>query len=124
MEEAEPIVELLERTGRRPGRDWARAAGWRCRGLLLAARGDLEGSGRRGTRRAVEAHGRLPSLRHELARTVLALGQVQRRRGNVAPPRVMQQAARCFDECGAARWALAARAELDRRASTPAPPTN
>ena len=38
-DEAAPIVELLESTGARPGRWWARAVGARCRGLMLAAVG-------------------------------------------------------------------------------------
>ncbi len=114
VDEATPIVELLERIGQRVGREWARAVGARCRGLLLAAGGDLDGAAE-AYANAVEAHGRLPLLRYERGRTLLVLGQLQRRRGERrAASASLQGAAECFDESGAARWALVARAELER----------
>ena len=44
FEEAEVIIERLEVSGGNPSRLWARAMAARCRGLLLAARGDVEGA--------------------------------------------------------------------------------
>ena len=103
--EAHPIVELLERTGRRPGRPWARAVGARCRGLLLAAQGELDAAAA-AYHRALDAHSSLPLVRFDRARTLLVLGQLERRRGERRAARsTLQEAARLFDEVGAAGWA-------------------
>jgi len=114
LDEAEPIVALLENTGLRPGRWWARAVGARCRGLMLASQGDLDGAAAAYTT-AIDAHQQTPQLRYDLARTLLVLGQSQRRRLERRDARTsLQEAARLFDEVGAAQWAINARAELDR----------
>ena len=41
LQEAEPFVDMLEREGRRLDRPWQLAVGARCRGMLLAAHGDI-----------------------------------------------------------------------------------
>jgi tetratricopeptide (TPR) repeat protein len=45
FEEAEPLIEALERDGRRLGRTWMLAAGARCRAMWWAARNDLNAAG-------------------------------------------------------------------------------
>jgi hypothetical protein len=42
VDEAERIVDVLERNGRRLDRPWMLAVGARCRAMLLAARGDID----------------------------------------------------------------------------------
>ena len=41
-DEAEPMVAALEGNGRRLDRTWMLAIGARCRGMMLAARGDVQ----------------------------------------------------------------------------------
>ena len=114
IDEAETVVAQLEHVGVDPDRAWPRAVGARCRGLILAAQGDLEGAAA-SYARAIEAHAQLPEVRVELARTLLVFGQLQRRRGErYAASSTLEQAARLFDEVGSAQWAINARAELDR----------
>jgi DNA-binding CsgD family transcriptional regulator len=111
--EAEPLVELLELSGRNPSRSWAEAAGARCRGLFLAADGQLDEAMAAFTR-ALHAHDKLP-LRYDKARTLLALGQLQRRRNERrAAQTSLVEAGRLFGDVGAAQWAACAASELDR----------
>ena len=114
FEEAEVIVERLEVSGRNPSRLWARAMAARCRGLLLAARGDVEGAAAAyGT--ALTIHEQLPDARYDLARTLLVAGQLQRRRRERRAARAsLARAAQLFEEVGTNQWATQARAELDR----------
>jgi DNA-binding CsgD family transcriptional regulator len=104
-------VELLETRGAALDRTWAIAVGARCRGLLLAAVGDVEGA-EQSLRRALEAHERLP-MPIEHARTLLALGRVQRRqRERRAAKRTLEQSLAIFEQVGSALWAEQARGEL------------
>jgi len=62
-------------------------------------------------------------VRFDRARTLLVLGQLERRRGERRAARsTLQEAARLFDEVGAAGWATNARAELDRVGLHPGSP--
>ncbi len=120
LDEAEPLVDRLEASDRGPARAWAEAVGARTRGLLAAAGGDLDAA-RSAYERALVAHARLP-LRYEQARTLLALGQLQRRRNERRAARTtLEEAARAFDAVGAAGWAGHAWAELDRLGTRPGP---
>ena len=58
-EEAETITSLLEERGEALDRPWAIAVGARCRGLLLAAGGDVPGA-EQALERALVTHERLP----------------------------------------------------------------
>ena len=49
-DEAEPLVDALERNGRRLDRAWMLAVGARCRAMVLAARGDEEAAVQRAQR--------------------------------------------------------------------------
>jgi DNA-binding CsgD family transcriptional regulator len=113
LEEAEAILEPFERTARRLDRPTSLAVAGRCRGFLLAARGDvaealsaLEGAERQ--------HRRRP-LPFEQGRSFLALGQVQRRaRRRRDARRSLERALAVFDELGARVWAEMASTELAR----------
>ncbi len=121
LDEAEPIVEYLEASGQRSTRIWARAVGARCRGLLSAARGDLNEAA--GTyQRSLAAHAELPAARYDRARTLLVTGKLQRRRGQRRAARSsLEEAGRLFDDVGTDQWAIQARAELDRLGARPGP---
>ena len=111
LDEAEQVVVRLEAGGAGTDRAWAAAVGARSRGLLAAARGDV-GAARAALERALDAHDRLP-LRYDRGRTLLGLGQVQRRcNERRAAGASFEEAARCFEAVGAARWAGNARVGL------------
>ena len=119
---ARPLVEALEANGRRLGRPWALATGARARGLLEAASGDLA-QAQTALEGALRDHKGLPQP-FELARTLLAMGIIQRRAKRKREARQsLGQALAIFQELGAALWAGRTRAELGRiggRAPSPA----
>lgn len=118
LDEAAVLVEQLESNGRRLDRTWALALGARSRALLLAAQGDLDGA-LKAAERALAVHGRLP-MPFERARSLLALGQIQRRRRQKrAAVAALQEAIEVFEELGTPLWETRARAELDRVVGTP-----
>jgi DNA-binding CsgD family transcriptional regulator len=119
LAEAAALVDQLEHHGRRLDRAWALALGARCRSLLLAAEGDLDGAIEAATR-SLREHERLP-MPFEQARTQLVIGQIERRRRRKrAAAAALQDAARVFDQLGTPLWAARARAELDRVNVSPA----
>ncbi|MPZ00474.1 MAG: AAA family ATPase [Actinophytocola sp.] len=114
LDEAEPLVALLEDSGSRRGHAWAEAVGARCRGLVLSAQ-RRPGDATAAFDRALAAHDRLPELRYDRARTLLVVGECQRRQNQRrAAHTSLAEAARLFAELGAAQWEHAARATLDR----------
>jgi ATP/maltotriose-dependent transcriptional regulator MalT len=111
--EAEPIVDWLEERGRTLERAYAEATGARCRAMLRAAGGDLDG-GLTSLDEAVKHHDRL-TMPFELGRTLLVQGGVRRRaRQKRAAREVLEQALGIFEELGARLWAERARSELAR----------
>jgi DNA-binding CsgD family transcriptional regulator/Cdc6-like AAA superfamily ATPase len=102
-------------------RPWGLATSKRCRGLLLAAGGDSEGA-IGSLESALALHERLGEP-FELGRTLLVLGQVQRRDRRKAAARAsLERALEVFDRLGAPLWSERARAELTRiggRAASP-----
>jgi DNA-binding CsgD family transcriptional regulator len=111
--EAERLLAELEQ--RLPGHEspWAEASAGRCRGLVLAARGDTDGAFE-AFEVALAVHERLAPP-FDRARTILALGAVQRRaRRRVAARETLGAALAIFDELGAELWAAKANAELGR----------
>jgi DNA-binding CsgD family transcriptional regulator len=113
LDEAEAILAVWE--GRAAGLDraWALAILARCRGLLLAARGDLEAAFA-AFERAVAEHARSTDPFHH-ARTLLALGRTQRRAKRRAAARAtLEDALARFEQLGAPLWADQTRAELAR----------
>ena len=111
--DVEPLIERLARAAAMLDYPWAQAAAGRCRGLLLAARGDVEGA-LAALEEALEHHERSPQPL-ERGRTLLALGTVQRRAKRRGDAReTLGQALELFDALGAALWAEKAAAELAR----------
>jgi DNA-binding NarL/FixJ family response regulator len=111
--EAEPLIEALERNGRRENRAWMLATGARGKGMLLAAHGDLDAASAAATR-AMAEHERLP-MPFERGRTLLLLGQLQRRqRRKEAASASLQEALDIFERLHVPLWADRARAELAR----------
>ena len=87
----------------------------RCRGLLLAERGDLEAAIAALEAAAVEPEPPREGNPFELARTLLALGTVQRRAQHKRVARgSLQRAAEIFERLGARLWLEKARSELRR----------
>jgi DNA-binding CsgD family transcriptional regulator len=85
----------------------------RCRALLLAARGDLQGALTR-FEEALAEHARSTAPFHH-ARTLLALGRTQRRAKKRGVARAtLEGALAAFESLGAPLWAEQARAELAR----------
>jgi DNA-binding CsgD family transcriptional regulator len=113
LEAAERLLEEHEEKARRRDRPWAIATAGRCRGLLLAARGDVT-AGLETLEEALSEHQRV-SQPFELGRTLLVMGEVARRARQKAPARKsMEQARSIFERLGARLWEAKARAELAR----------
>jgi DNA-binding CsgD family transcriptional regulator len=113
LEEGAEAVGWYESHAERLGRRGALAAVWRCRGLLAAARGNLDDACAT-LERARAEHDRAP-MPFERARTLLALGSVLRRaRRRREARRALQEARASFAGLGAALWAEKASAELAR----------
>jgi DNA-binding CsgD family transcriptional regulator len=113
LERAEAILDQFETSGRALDRIWALATAARCRGQLHAARGEVDAAFA-SFEDALRQHERI-ELPFERARTLLALGAVQRRSRRRGQARaVLEEAAGEFERMGAKLWAKRARAELDR----------
>jgi DNA-binding CsgD family transcriptional regulator len=113
LDRAERLTDALAQWGRRFARPWALALSGRCRALLHAAAGE-SASAQAAAERALVEHERLP-MPLEVGRTLLILGQVQRRRGQRRAARESLERARAlFEELGAPLWAEKARAEVGR----------
>lgn len=113
LDDAEKMVNALERNRRRLDRPWMLAAGGRCRAMLLAARGDVEAASA-AVRQAMVEHDRLP-MPFERARTQLLMGQLQRRqKQREAASATLREALSVFEDLGTPLWADRVRAELNR----------
>lgn len=117
LDEAETLVGVLERNGERLDRAWMLAAAARCRAMLAAAQGDLDGA-MHAAERAMKEHQRA-SMPFELARTQLVVGQLQRRRRHrELAGSTLRTALHTFESLGTPLWADRARAELKRASGT------
>ena len=118
LDDAEELIAKWESDGRRLDRAWVLALGARCRGMLLAARGDVDAA-LEAARQAMREHERLP-MPFERARTLLLLGQLQRRKRQKQPAvDSLSEALRMFEKLGTPLWAERARAELSRTNVSP-----
>jgi DNA-binding CsgD family transcriptional regulator len=107
------LIERLESRGRMLEYPWALAVAGRCRGLLLAARGELPEAIAE-LERALFEHEHSPQPL-ERGRTLLALGATRRRAKRRGEARsVLTEALELFDVLGAPLWAERASAELAR----------
>ncbi len=119
LEEAERLLGVLERQATDLDRASALGAADRCRGLLAAARGDLDGALAR-LQQSLAQHQRV-SMPFEEARTLLVLGTTRRRARMKRPAReALEHATAIFDQLGARLWAARTRAELARIGGRPA----
>lgn len=113
LDEAEAILGEWEPRAAALDRAWALAILARCRALLQAARGDLEGAFA-SFDDALSEHARTTDPFHH-ARTLLALGRTQRRaKKRGAARRTLEDALVRFETVGAPLWAERTRAELAR----------
>lgn len=113
LDRAARLTASLGAWGRTHDRPWARALSERSNALLEAAVGDLDRA-QASAERALSEHARLP-IPFELARTLLVLGRIQRRRGERRAAREsLERARETFDELGAQPWSEQAHTELRR----------
>jgi DNA-binding CsgD family transcriptional regulator len=121
LDAAEELLGPYEARAASLGRGSAVAASGRCRGLLLAARGELA-CAEAALDAALQVHRKVP-LPFEHARTLLVAGEVHRRaRHRALAQGRLQASLQIFERLGAPRWAERARDQLDhlgiRRART------
>jgi DNA-binding CsgD family transcriptional regulator len=113
LDRAEALLDGFEGRARELDRAWALATGGRCRGLLLAARGDLVGAADALTASLAE-HERI-EMPLETGRTLLVKGQVERRaRRRARAKETLGRALEIFEALGSPRWAERAREEIAR----------
>jgi pentatricopeptide repeat protein len=113
LDEAEALLDRMERQGRSLDRPWAIATAGRCRALLTAAQGDLAAA-RSALEHALVDHRRVPQP-FELARTLLVKGEVERRAKQKRAARsTLEQALDLFLTLGAPLWAQRAQDDLAR----------
>ena len=118
LERAARLNELFAERANLVGRTWAIAASHRSHALIAAAEGDLDAA-RHAAEAAIElqSQGELPL---ELARSLLVLGQVERRaKQKAAAKAALEESAAICDRIGAALWAARARDELARLGGRP-----
>ena len=112
-DDAVHLLDTWEADATRAGRDWVLAHVARCRGLVAAARAEVE-EAQRLLEQAVARHEAVGDS-FGRARALLALGVVRRRaRQKRAAREAIEAALAGFEELGAASWAEKARAELGR----------
>jgi DNA-binding CsgD family transcriptional regulator len=110
---AAALLGRLERRAARSPVPWSVAVGTRCRGLVLAAHGELDGAVT-ALEDALVAHERCPSP-FERGRTLLALGRVRRRLKQKRLARTaFESALSIFEQLGAESWAERTHEELRR----------
>jgi DNA-binding CsgD family transcriptional regulator len=110
---AEALLSPFEARSAQLGREWGIAAARRCRGLLLAARGDLADA-EAALDTGLEAHRRL-AMPFEEARTLLAAGEVHRRaRHKQQALNFLRAALAIFERLGAPQWQERVLGELAR----------
>jgi DNA-binding CsgD family transcriptional regulator len=113
IDDAARVLEVWQADAARLGRDWVMAQATRCRGLVAAARGDVEAALSLLAQAVAEHEAVGDSFGR--ARALLALGIVRRRGRQKRPAReAIEAALEAFETLGAAGWAAKARAELGR----------
>ncbi len=118
LDRAEELTQRLEHRRSVVPKPWTVVMAARARGLVQAARGDLEGA-EASARTALSGHEQL-GMPFERARDLLLLGILlrRRRRRSEAASR-LEEAVELFDRLGSPRWAERAREELERIGMAP-----
>jgi len=120
LDRAERLLTRFEERAARSRIPWSLAVSARCRGLLLAAGGELELAAE-ALERALVEHDACP-MPFERARTLSFQGQVLRRLKRKRQARTsLEEALAIFHRLGAGSWAARADAELQRVAVRRAP---
>ena len=120
VDRAEALLTRFEERAARSRIPWSLAVSARCRGLVLAARGELDAAAA-ALERALAEHERCP-MPFERARTLLVQGQLQRRLKQKRQARLsLEEAQALFSRQGAETWAARADDELRRVAVRRAP---
>jgi DNA-binding CsgD family transcriptional regulator len=120
VERAEGLLARFEERAARSRIPWNLAVAMRCRGLVLAAQGELDASAE-ALEQALVEHERCP-MPFERARTLLVRGRLQRRLKHKREARLSLEAAReLFGDAGAEAWLLRVDEELGRVAVRRAP---
>lgn len=113
LDSASALLSRLEGRAAVFPRPWILATAARCRGLLLSAGGDLEGAAL-AVDEALRQHERL-EMPFERARTLLAQGQLLRRRKQRRAARAaLSEALSVLERLGSPIWVARAEAELAR----------
>lgn len=112
LDEADRLITAAESAGRRLDRPWILVVGARGRALWLAARGELPAALDH-AQRALTEQDRL-AMPFERARTLLLLGQLQRRARRSGANVHLADARALFDEIGTPLWSARAAAEQNR----------
>jgi DNA-binding CsgD family transcriptional regulator len=120
LDRAERLVVRFEERAARSRIPWSLAVSARCRGLLLAAQGDLDAAAEE-LQRALVEHERSP-VPFERARTLLVQGQVLRRLKQKRQARAaLEGSLTILRDLGAEAWVARAEVELRRVAVRRAP---
>jgi DNA-binding NarL/FixJ family response regulator len=120
LDRAEELLTRFEERAARSHIPWSLAVSARCRGLVLAAHGELDAAAE-ALERALTEHERCP-MPLERARTLLAQGRLQRRLKRKRQARLALDEARdLFARQGAATWVARVDDELGRVAVRRAP---
>jgi DNA-binding CsgD family transcriptional regulator len=120
LDRAHTMTVRLEHSAERSGIPWSHAVGARCRGLVLAARGDLDAASM-SLERALVEHDACP-VPFERARTLLVAGRVLRRsKAKRRAREALEEAQSLFARLGAELWLQLAADELRRVAGRIAP---
>jgi DNA-binding NarL/FixJ family response regulator len=120
VERAQELLARFEERAAQSCIPWSLAVSARCRGLVLAARGELDAAAE-ALERALAEHERCP-MPFERARTLLVQGQVQRRLKRKRQARLsLDEARELFARQGAETWVARVDDELRRVAVRRAP---
>lgn len=113
LDTADTVIDRLHRNGHEFDRAWMLATAGRCRGMWLAAHGDVDAAFE-AVQQALDEHRRLP-MPLERARTQLLLGQLhRRRRQKQLAAAAFEEALETFEQLDSPHWAARVRAELAR----------
>jgi DNA-binding CsgD family transcriptional regulator len=121
LDRGEGLLERLEGWSHTTGSVWTLATAARCRALLLAARGGTQDA-IRALEEAIGHHQHL-AMPFELGRTLLIMGQMQRRaKRKLAARQHLERALGIFESLPAPLWADRTRSELSRIGLRPPAP--